>query len=321
MPLQFERRAPWIRIKRTPAITVCIPAFKAVDFIERTLSSVADQSCQDLQILISNDGGYDARRLNRVAGKYRAKVIHQRTHLNWVGNTNALIAKVDTPYFCILPHDDALYPDYLADLLGVLESDPTVASAFSDLSYLFPAPRIGELVPGSSVLGERKERIASVLRTGYNGHCYRALIRVPRDKRSLYLKDNPHFHYGSDTVWILQQAVLGQMVCIHKPLYKKYITDRNTHHTWWKQPADQIAKAWLTHCRDMAGVAMQAAQSKADAEEYCAIAAERYLQLYKTDTPGFPPWIGVALRETWGPDAEPHLTAEFYRGLPNQSFP
>jgi len=138
-------------------ITVCVPVYNGAAFVAETLESIAAQSFTDFHVLISVDKGDDdsEQQCRRFLADDRFTLITQPARLGWVGNTNALIARVDSPFFCIIPHDDVIAPDYFGALPGVLEGDASVPCAFSvidPIGQVAPSlqPSSAEAISGAS---------------------------------------------------------------------------------------------------------------------------------------------------------------------------
>src|SRR6185436_19175419 len=72
----------------------------------------------------------------------RFDIIVQPSQLGWVGNTNATLDRVVTPYFFILPHDDLLHERYIELLLQQLMAHPEAVNAYSDVELFGPERRV-----------------------------------------------------------------------------------------------------------------------------------------------------------------------------------
>src|SRR5688572_9092751 len=96
-------------------ITVCVPVWNGASFVAETLECVRRQTQTDLRVLISDDHSDDdsAAVCQTFESDSRFEVVVQPERLGWVGNVNWLLKRVDTPFGCILPHDDLITPDYL----------------------------------------------------------------------------------------------------------------------------------------------------------------------------------------------------------------
>ncbi len=307
--------------KRRPTrlpITICIPAYRPARFIERCLNSVAAQTFRDFRVRISNDGGHDRELLDRLAAQHGAEVTHHQHRLGWVGNSNHLIERVTTAYFCILPQDDELDPAYLARTHAHLESHRKAIAAFSDISCVFEDGSSGPTMKGAAVTGGRRSRIRTVLDHHFNGYSYRALIRSPGDLTRIAMPEDTQAGFAADSAWIMTKSLLGELHCLPEPLYTKHFHDRNTHSGWWTgRDAAGLSKNWFDHCLSITRIALSAAATRGAARDIAARGSARLLRPWReTDTP-FDPAIGRALRATWTRADLPALAREFKSRLEN----
>ena len=75
-----------IGYRARPALTICIPAYRATPFLDRTLNALRRQTFRDFQVILSNDGGHDAPEIDRLCADPGIRVIHQTARLGWVRN-------------------------------------------------------------------------------------------------------------------------------------------------------------------------------------------------------------------------------------------
>jgi glycosyltransferase involved in cell wall biosynthesis len=113
-------------------VSVCIPAYEAAAFIDRTLACARRQTHARLRILVSIDASEDATESicrRHAAGDPRIEVLAQPRRLGWSENANAVLARVRTPFCFLYFHDDIIVPDYVARLREALLQRPDAASA------------------------------------------------------------------------------------------------------------------------------------------------------------------------------------------------
>ena len=207
-------------------VSVLVPTYRAAGFLERTLESLRSQTVEfDLHIS-HDDGSSDSQKniryLNDLTQKYGAKqVYHQTRQLGWVQNMNWLLSRVETPFFMIMPHDDELAPAYLKTMLTALKLNPKAISAHSDLVWVLPDEQVG-IDSSTSIKGDLATRVEKMIRWHFIGFVQRALIRTPQNLKDLYLIENPWFNFACDTLWTLQLALLGEVLHIKQPLYRKH---------------------------------------------------------------------------------------------------
>lgn len=237
-------------LKRRPLISVCVPAYKSQDTIRETLLSALCQTVDDMEIVVSNDGGYPTPELESLAAHPKVRYFETERRLGWVKNSNFALSNARGKFFMILPHDDVLRPQYVEECVNILERNRDVFAAYSDIEV------DQGVVLASEVAGSVEERIIEVMRNRYNGFSYRAVMpRHPKNWRNLQLKPNRPSDFCVDTTWILQQACFGELRKVARPLYWKRINERNTHKAWTKLPQTDLIGAWQEHCRQMGDIA------------------------------------------------------------------
>jgi Flp pilus assembly protein TadD len=160
-----------------PDVTICIPAWQAEAFIARTLDCASTQTHSDVRILVSIDrSDDDTESICRAAAEQdrRIEVISQPERLGWSENVNALLRRVDTPYFFLYFHDDIIEPDYTETLLQVLRQDPGAMSAHCDLEKF---DRQQHIERGTDYRGSAATRLMTYLSEEVKGPLLRGLIR------------------------------------------------------------------------------------------------------------------------------------------------
>jgi glycosyltransferase involved in cell wall biosynthesis len=127
-----------------PKVSVCIPTYKGGKTIAPAIASVLAQTCTDFELIIIDDGSPDDT-ASVVAGFQDARLRYLRNAANLgpEGNWNRCLAEARGSYFKLLPHDDLLRPDCLAQQVAVLDADvqQTIALVFSARDVLTPDGR------------------------------------------------------------------------------------------------------------------------------------------------------------------------------------
>jgi len=156
--------------------------------------------------------------------------------------------------------------------------------------------------------GPRETRIQNVLSHDYAAISMRGVNRTPPDLSDLALHPNPYGDLFVDSTWIMQQAVLGEIVTVPKVLFVKHYHDRNTHSEWPRQKNDVIARAWLTHCVDLAAIGLKNCVTQQGRDDIIAAATRRCLN---PGCVGVPPWIIDACAKIWRDEASLAVEAGF----------
>lgn len=112
-----------IRDGRTtaPTVAVIIPFFNGSRWIERALTSVAEQSVPADEIIVVNDGSQANERvaLDSLMGKYTFTIIDKENGGQGSAR-NAGVAAAQSDYICFLDQDDFYLPDHIEALVNAI---------------------------------------------------------------------------------------------------------------------------------------------------------------------------------------------------------
>ena len=217
-------------------VTVCVPVYRRGKKLEPTLKSLRDQTFTDFSVLIRiepEEGGESLATCEKFAGgDKRFHIVQNAETLGWGGNIRALMQQVTTPFFMVLPHDDALHPECLERLVLSARDNPEAVVTYPDI-YFFGA------VGGRQVVEQRGEeadqRIANYFLSGGDPEFWKGLTR-----RRL-LADGEAFpthgsrSFAAEYEWALRLLTRGQICRVPTPLYYKRIhgSDSDSVSTHW----------------------------------------------------------------------------------------
>jgi glycosyltransferase involved in cell wall biosynthesis len=280
--------------QRTPQLTVCIPAYRAGGFLERTVASVHEQCHRDWTILIANDGAHDRDKIDSLKRFGNTKVYHNQIQRGWVRNSNWLIDRAKSPYFAILPHDDEILPDYYTSLIEMLENRPEASSAFSDIQTKGLPKDI--VIDSEEILGSDEDRVFGVLTKSWAGVSYRAVNRRVDRGGDLRIPGNRFNDAYADSTWIMKQALQGEMLRIDRPLYIKNLHETNTHAGWTKMSSIWIASAWSRYCMQLGWIASRREDCDVYHEKLIELCSQR---MFARDNYLRPQNVQEAFEKTW----------------------
>lgn len=265
------------------AVTVCVPVFNAADFLAETLDSIAAQSLSDIRVLISVDPGSDDSEsiCRRYLHDRRFELIVQPERLGWVGNVNELIGRVETPYFCITPHDDLLAPHYLAEVYALAGSDPAIACAYSDVEG-FGRLRVRFEQP--DIRGTLIERVIDFLLNHFVAIPFRGIVRRRDSDDRPYLPTGLRRNFAADTVWMLHLALRGELRRVPTPLYSKRYHDASVHAGWPDWPRGELIALWADQAATCARMALEHVVDARDRELVLAAALLRVAGVGRSQT-------------------------------------
>jgi len=228
-----------------PRVVACMPAWNSSGFIRPVLDSIAAQTYQNLELLISVDVSTDdtaALCENFAASHPRCRVLRQPERLGWIANANALLRSAQGEYLFFAFHDDPLEPTYVARLVDALERNPQAVLAFSDMNTNRGPSTYAEL-DGVTDRFERTRRL--LLTTGHWWVPNRGLFRAEAAKTLGGMRRHIAGENGADRPWLLRLALLGEFVRIPEALIFKNFRAESLSSSWtngfWKRVGVQLA--------------------------------------------------------------------------------
>ncbi|MEH2263711.1 glycosyltransferase family 2 protein [Nostoc sp.] len=110
-----------------PKITVCVPTFNRVHLLPYAIDSVLNQSEQDFELIVCDDGSSDGT--PKLMSQYTDKRIKYIRHLQNIGKSNNMRSGFDAAsgeYFIKFDDDDRLTPNFLANTAAILTQDYSI---------------------------------------------------------------------------------------------------------------------------------------------------------------------------------------------------
>ncbi|MCF2149587.1 glycosyltransferase family 2 protein [Desmonostoc muscorum LEGE 12446] len=110
-----------------PKITVCIPTFNRISLLPYAIDSVFNQSEQDFELIICDDGSTDGT--PELMSEYTDHRIKYIRHPQNIGKSNNMRSGFDAArgeYFIKFDDDDRLTPDFLASTAAILDQDSSI---------------------------------------------------------------------------------------------------------------------------------------------------------------------------------------------------
>jgi glycosyltransferase involved in cell wall biosynthesis len=134
---------------RTPRVVFGMPAFNRPDALTRTLESLLSQTCEDLAIVIVDDGSSAETRA--IVESYAAldpRIIYEpnRVRLGMVANWRLAFHRgralyPRSEYFAWVSDHDVWHPRWLETLAAVLDAEPRAVLAYPHCLRMYPHDR------------------------------------------------------------------------------------------------------------------------------------------------------------------------------------
>lgn len=131
-----------VKTEQRPRVSVIIPAFNTAEFIVEALESVFNQTFQEYEVIVVNDGSPDTPEFERLIAPYLERLVYlKQENLGPSTARNAGVLKAKGEFVAFLDSDDAWEPNYLALQTKALEENSALDLIYAD------ALLIGEGVP------------------------------------------------------------------------------------------------------------------------------------------------------------------------------
>jgi len=118
----------------TTKLTVVIPVYNGMPFLQETVNSILCQTYPDFRLLIINDGSKDssAEYLNSLTDP-RLEVVHQENIGLCHSLNKAIIKLTESEFIARLDQDDVSFPTRLEEQINFLSQNPDYAGVFSNI--------------------------------------------------------------------------------------------------------------------------------------------------------------------------------------------
>jgi glycosyltransferase involved in cell wall biosynthesis len=122
-----------------PAVSVIIPCYKQAEYLREAVGSVVAQTCTDWELVIVDDGSPDdtAATAEAIIAEHPGRAIRllRKRNGGLSEARNDGIRSARGAYILPLDADDMLQPTMLEKTVGLLESNPDIAIAYTDLTH------------------------------------------------------------------------------------------------------------------------------------------------------------------------------------------
>ena len=117
----------------TPKVSIIVPVYNLEDYIERTINSLQNQTYQNLEIIIVDDGSSDCSLsiIERLAAKDSRIVYRSQPNGGAAKARNIGLSLVTGDYITFVDGDDMLSPNAISDNIGYFVDDKIDWVAFS----------------------------------------------------------------------------------------------------------------------------------------------------------------------------------------------
>jgi glycosyltransferase involved in cell wall biosynthesis len=127
LALKIQRAAVWG--KDMPLVSIVIPCYNHGQFVDEAVQSILEQTWQNLEIIIVNDGSDDRNTIEVLQNFSRPKtrVLHLPQNMKPSAARNAGINEAKGKYICCLDADDKLHPTYIEKAITIMEANAGIS--------------------------------------------------------------------------------------------------------------------------------------------------------------------------------------------------
>jgi glycosyltransferase involved in cell wall biosynthesis len=193
-------------------VTVALPVHNGADSVERSIISILNQTFRGYQLLILDNCSTDdtpricqhyARLDNRIA------YIRNSSDIGAKENFSKGLSMAKTEYFCWLAHDDERHPEFLQELVSIMDQRPEIGMAASRVVVFNPdgtIPDIIKEIPASALSQSRYSACLWFLRMHHWWYSKADFIygvyRTSLLRQRFCLPNLPREDIGSDVLFI-----------------------------------------------------------------------------------------------------------------------
>ena len=104
-----------------PLVSIIIPAYNASNYLEKAIQCALNQTYNNIEIIVVNDGSKDNNKTKNIAMKYKNKIKYIEKENGGVSSAlNVGIDNMKGEYFAWLSHDDLISPNHIEIMINYL---------------------------------------------------------------------------------------------------------------------------------------------------------------------------------------------------------
>jgi len=244
-----------IRGATPPLVTVAIPLYRSLRFLDIITENIGSLDYPNLEILVGDRHLADEtveRLRTRFPGDPRMRFITARDELSWVEHYNLLLREGTGKYFAWMPHDDSYPPGYIGALVERLEAAPGSVLAFGHCDAEDEhGNRSVHSTPMPISSGESWSASSAVrLALGWSiGIAMRGVFRRDRVAEAQLWLPRTAGHAHADAIWLFGLALLGRFEFVPGTRCLKRFYPESTHALWNAPRAGEMPRIMTSYLR------------------------------------------------------------------------
>jgi glycosyltransferase involved in cell wall biosynthesis len=269
-----------------PRVSIGLPVFNGDNYLSQALDSLLAQTCQDFELIISDNASAD--RTQEICRAYAAKdqrirYYRNEENLGAARNYNQVFELSSGEYFKWACHDDLCAPEFLERCVEVLDRQPNVILCFPRTNIIDEHGKLIDRYSDGFSFDSPwpHQRFHSVFTAIRMLNPIAGVIRADVLKRTRLIANYP----GSDAVLLAELALLGEFHEIPEYLFYRRIHPRKStlasktieELAYWFDPASR-GKVLIPRWRRFSGffTSIKHARLGGDERIRCYIALGRF---------------------------------------------
>ena len=247
-PGPLPAREENLKLTPTRAVSVCLPTYNGADYIEEALRSILNQTYQDFELLVVDDGSTDTTLdIVQSISDPRIQLHRNPERLGIPANWNRCLELAAGEFVCLFHQDDVMLPENLERKIQLLSADETVGFVHSAVETL-----VEESAPSSfadwiedateDMVWDGPEYFRTLLLNG-NRVCAPTVLA----RRSALLEQggfDPDLGFACDYAMWLRLCLTYRVGFLVRPLVCYRWHGGNASHAYqFERGADEITKA------------------------------------------------------------------------------
>lgn len=207
-------------------VTVIIPNYNGMQFMEPCMRALEMQTCQDFEVLVVDNGSTDGS--EEWLKEHHIPTIYLADNTGFSGAVNVGIQAARTPYVILLNNDTAAEPEYVGALLCAIERSPKIFSVSPKMIQMYHPDLIDDAGDMYSIMGWAYQRGVGQETERYHRPChiFSACAGAAIYRREIFQEigyfDELHFAYLEDIDVGYRAKIAGY--------YNLYCPDAVVHH-------------------------------------------------------------------------------------------
>lgn len=188
--------------KMEKKVTIIIPNYNGLAYMEECFQALKEQTCQDFEVLVVENGSQDGSA--QWLREKKIPTLFFSENLGFSGGVNAGIKNSRTPYVILLNNDTRVDKNYVKEMIRAMERSPKIFSVSSKMVQMHHPELMDDGGDMYCLLGWAYQRGVGRSSKGYNRPCriFSACAGAAIYRRQVFEEigyfDTMHFAYLED---------------------------------------------------------------------------------------------------------------------------